>query len=329
MKKHIFFTAVCGLSWCGPTSAQDDLPEKAHLDKILERRTFTPEEEAALNQDADPAIDVRDLVIYLNGLPISASFGSAESLAFHSQGSVSLPVYFSKPVTGTVTFDFGGTAQQGAGKDFTITPMSVNLTNETSTQVSIVFEPWQGIGGEKVVRLSVTRDPAVVPANGTYPSHLLRIRQFDAGEFTGILSFPPASGLPALSVRVGLDSSGNAVCAFPDGSNLLGPSLNLGWSPGFEGFPSFPESTAITIGKESLKRTVDLAATLQFQRMAEPYSDTVDAFLEAFPTGERPAMYHATLRFADLFAAGASDDDLAITYDGELAIQPVNYEESP
>lgn len=303
MRIH-FARSVCAfLALAVAATAQEETPEKPHLDKILERETFTPEEETALDVE--------------------------------SQGGVTLPIYFSKPVTGTVSFDLGGTAEPGADKDFTVQPPTDPLDGEISTTVAINFEPWRGVGGEKVVRLSINRDPDVIPNNGTYASHLLRIRQFDAGEFTGTLSFPPASGLPALAVRIGLFSDGSAICAFSDRKTLLGDELNFNWAPGFQGFPGFPDSTGLVIPKEALKRAEDLDAELRLTRMAEPYEPTVEAFLEAFPTGEKPAMYHAVLSFDDLFAAGAvqggeaAGKPYAITYEGELAIQPVNYAELP
>ena len=88
--------------WSAASTAQDGLTSKTYLDKILEKTAFTPAEIATLNTDGIASIDVRDLAIVLNGQPISATFGSAETLAFQSDGSVTVPILFSKPVTGTI-----------------------------------------------------------------------------------------------------------------------------------------------------------------------------------------------------------------------------------
>jgi hypothetical protein len=161
----------------------------------------------------------------------------------------------------------------------------------------------------------------------------LRIRQFDGGEFVGTLRFSPASGLPAQAVRIGLSSDGSAVCAFPEGGTLLGNMVAIGWAPGIQGFPSFPENTEVEFSGASLGRTSPLTGSLSFTRLAEPYDANVQAFVDGFASGNKPAMYRVSLSFSDLFAAGAAfigveQNTAAIIYNGELAIQPVTYSAS-
>ncbi len=324
-----------GTGTVGGQTSQD------YLDKILERRPFTPAEAAVLNRDAHPEIDVRDLVIYLSGQDVSASFASAETLAFHPAGlttlpTVTLPIYFSKPVTGTIKLDLGGTASEGAEADFTIlyhqaAQKTFTVVNATSLDIPIQLRPWQGIGGEKVIRLTINRNPEILPENGTYSTHLLRIRQFDAGEFVGMLSFPPGSGLPSLPVRIGLGLDGSAMCSFQQASTLLGSSLNFSWNTGYQGFPNFPEPVPITIPGENLNRTNAVNATLSIQRLSPPFHEELVAFLEGFPENDQPALYHATFTFHDLIGAGArfspGPNPYAVVHQGRLTLQPVSYAE--
>ena len=182
---------------------------------------------------------MRDLVVFLNGQPTSATFGSAESLIFHSEGSITLPIYFSKPVTGTLKFDLGGNAAFGVAQDYTITPSQRTLTNAVQTQITVHFQPWRGFGGEKSIRLTLNRDPVAVPLNGRFSSHLVRVRQFQQGEFVGMLNFPAGAGLPSLSIRIGLNNSGSAICSFQDANTILGSQIPLSWSGVSGCFPTF------------------------------------------------------------------------------------------
>jgi hypothetical protein len=326
----LFFIAMLSL----PVKGQTQPPagtEKPHLDAILQRNNPAH----APDLTGDGALDVRDLVVFLNGQPISTTFGTAETLAFHSQGSVTLPVYFSKPVTGTLKFDLGGTAEIGAGKDFTLSQTTVSVTNATSTQLTVNFLPWRGVGGEKVLRLTLNRNPIVIPNNGTFSTHLLRVRQFDAGEFVGLLTFPAGSGLPTLPVRVGLQSSGSALCSFEQNGSFLGTGINLAWTSGSSGFPSFSGAVPLSIPAESLNRPSgsNVSASLAISRSAPPYDEATEAYLDGFPENDQPALYLAEFTFHDLIAAGANrpanNNPYAIRHLGRLTLQPVTYAPAP
>lgn len=331
MTRLTVFTVIA-LCSCA-VRAQAPLPEKNYLDKILERRTISPEESQSLNRDTNPVIDVRDLVIYLNGLPISATFLTGETLAFHSQGTVTLPIVFSKPVTGTLKFDLGGTATPGAGKDFTLNPAQITLNNSRNASVTVIFEPWRGVGGEKIIRLSLNRQQTLAPANGSFSSHILRIRQFTAGEYVGLLSFQNGSGLPSLPVRVGLDNGGAAVCAFDSGTTLFGGSLALSWTPGPDAFPAFATAAPITLPGAVFSRTTDIHGTLVLSRMTPPFTGELAAYLGGFPATEQPAVYSAVCTLTDLFAAGGSRPNnanpFAVVHAGTLTLRPVSFASAP
>lgn len=323
-------------------TAQDGLNSKTYLDKILEKRTFTPAEIATLNKDGIASIDVRDLAIFLNGQPISATFGAEETLAFQSAGSVTLPILFSKPVTGTIKLDLGGSAAEGSTKDFTILyhnagQKSFSVTNATSLQITIQFPQWRGMGGEKIVRLTIGRDPTVLPANGSIPTHLLRVRQFEAGEFVGVMSFPAGAGLPTTSVRVGLRSNGTGICSFQQSGGLLGTEFSFNWGAGERGFPNFSSPVALTIPGDSIGRSnapADaLRASLVIQTKAAPYGAELDAYLDGFPADDQPALYDAVFTFHNLIKAGdrfpPGSNPYSVVHQGRLTLQPVRYPAAP
>lgn len=333
--------AILLLAASPPLTAQSGPTSETYLDAILEKPDRPPSQTEidALDRNNDRDLDVRDLVIFLNGEPVSASFASAETLAFYSATSVTLPIHFSKPVTGTIKLDLGGNASEGADKDFTIlyhnpALKTFSVSNATSLSVTLQFPQWRGVGGEKIIRLTINRNPAVIVANGTFSTHLLRIRQFEAGEFVGMLSFPPGSGLPSLPIRMGLGSNGSAVCSFQQQGSLLGPHLSLSWNAGNQSFPNFPGTVPVVIPGASLGRLAgNVNASLSIQRMDAPYEKELEAYLEGFPSNDQPALYHATFTFHNLIAAGArfasGANPYAVVHQGRLTLQPVRYAAAP
>lgn len=321
-------------------------PGKNHLDSILERKTFTPGEVNAMDLGGgaagakDGKVDVRDMVLFFNNLrnntdPVEASFETGETLAFVSQNSVTLPIVFSKPVTGTIRFDLGGDAEAGTDRDYSIAQSEIALTNSTRTQVTINIQPWRGMGGEKVVRLTLRRQATIIPANGTFSTHVLRLREFERGEFVGMLSFPPNSALPSLPVRFGLSNGGVGYCSFQSVGTMLGTGFPFTWSTGGAGFPNLTGVITLKLPGASLGRgneegESDLTATLAFQRLVAPFTPDLQAYLSGFPGDDQPAVYQATFTFQDLFAAGASapssgPNPFAIVYQGRLTLQTAGF----
>ena len=217
---HSLIFAVCAGFVLPGAHAQGVVPERAHLDKILEKRTFTPEETAALNKDTDPAIDVRDLVIFLNGQPISAYFDTIETVAFRDQTSVTIPIRFTKPVTGTIRVELGGTAKQGADfgafgaqvQGFQGIRTSFSVTNATSAPIVIPISNAGGArSGEKRLTLNlqavatfnstnttVNRSCNIAP--GFRPAHTIVFRNAWKS-WIGTIDFPRESGFTSLAVR--------------------------------------------------------------------------------------------------------------------------------
>lgn len=337
----LLLTLCAGFAFQG-VSAQNEAPEKPHIDAILERpNPPTPAQVTAIDITGptpsvpDGQVDVRDLVIFLSGLPISATFGTAETLAFHSAGSVTLPIFFTKqvPSATTIKFDLGGNAiapgTTGALRDYTLNYLPNVPAGATSHELTINFEPWNGFGGEKVIRLTINRDPAVIPQNGTFSTHIVRVRQFDAGEFVGSLSFEGTSALSATAVRVGVNTNGTAVIAFQPKSALLGEHITASWSPGFGNFPALSQQIAVSIPGAALGRAQPVSANLSFARLGTPYSEENAAYLEGFDLGNKPALYAATLSIHNLFAAGAATANaFTINQSGRLALQPVQFSDT-
>jgi hypothetical protein len=103
--------------------------EEKLLSRMLERRTFTSAEAAAINQNGDldqfgnPRIDVRDLVLYYKQFPkpAYAYFDKAtNTVPTWSGGATNVLVRFSKPYTGTLNYQITGTAL--VGRHFALSP---------------------------------------------------------------------------------------------------------------------------------------------------------------------------------------------------------------
>lgn len=330
-----------------------EAPEKSHMDKILQRRTnFTAVETIALDRDTNSLVDVRDLVLYLrdqNGLAVSASFASEETLAYHSQGSVALTINFSKPVpqATTLKFDLGGTATPpqtsnpsifASASDYKLSYSSAISVpaGATTAQVIVTFSPtWNGMGGEKAVRLTINRDPAVLPGNGEIATHLLRIRQFDGAEFIGTLTFAAGSGLPSLPVRVGLWSGGTGVCSFQQTDTIFGPEIALRWSGSLESPESLGNAIPFQFSGQSFGRGTNstINAKLSLARSNAPYDDITAAYLSGFPTNDLPAVYAANFVFENLIGAASTvlqgANPYAVTNLGRLVLQRVNFAPAP
>jgi hypothetical protein len=242
--KCLLQLTLCAAFVSSGAFAQNQPPEKPLLDKILEKRTFSPQETAALNKDADPAIDVRDLVIFLNGQPISAFFESNETVVFRDQPTVIIPIRFTKPVTGTIRIEMGGTAKQG--KDFGsfgvqvpgfqgITT-SLSVSNDTSAQITVPIANGNGAqSGEKRLTLNlqavatlnsttsvVTRTGNIAP--GYRAAHTIVIREAWK-TWIGTIDFPRESGFTSVAVRflMGEDQSTKMVVG---DSNLFDSSAS-------------------------------------------------------------------------------------------------------
>jgi hypothetical protein len=342
-KLHLFCLPVLSMLGTQLGSAQIVQPGRNHLDSILEKKAFTPGEINAMDLGGgaagakDGKVDVRDLVIFFNNLrnngdPAEASFETGESLAFVSQNSVTLPIIFSKPVTGTIRFDLGGNAENGLNADYTLAQTEISLTNATRTQLTVNIRPWRGMGGEKALRLTLRRQPQVIPANGAFSTHLLRLRQFEQGEFVGMLTFPPESTLPSLPVRLGLAQGGSGYCSFETQGTILGGGFAFMWQAGASGFPNVSGAIPLSLPGAIFGRGAQesVSASLAFQRLTAPFPADLQEYLAGFPANDQPATYRATFTFQNLFAAGdaappAGPNPFAVVFQGRLTLQPVRY----
>lgn len=218
----LFVLVPLTLSAAGPVP-----PEKQHLDKIFDRRPFSPAETTPLDVAGgaggtpDGVVDVRDLVVFLNGQPVSAWFESDETTALRSQSSVSIPIRFSKPVTGSLRIETGGTARMGSDfgtfgtpvSGFTGINTSITVNNALTASLIIPLVPnTTETRGERRLTLSmkaqgVTFNPQTLsvnrngsPAPGYRPLHTIILK--DAWKsWTGTINFPPESGFATTDVR--------------------------------------------------------------------------------------------------------------------------------
>jgi len=302
-------------------------PEDAYLDSILQRRVLTPSEQAQLDLDGQPGLDVRDLVLFLDGLPVAATFETEETIVYHQQAIAMIPILFSKPVSGTVSFGVSGDAQPGS--DYTLSATDLPLTNATKADIVVSLPPqWRGDGGERVLQLILNRSQTLLPRTGRHQSHTIRMRKYDAGEYVGMLMFPTSIFLPSSAIRVGLMSSGDIDLLLVGGDSFIGRKLMFRGHLATDAFPEFDDQSTFSIPGAHLMRSRDAEGAMRITRKTVPDED-FESFLTAFPSEDKPAVYGVEVTLADLIGAGvahaAGTNPFAVRMQGHLTLQPVRY----
>jgi hypothetical protein len=144
------------------------------LQKLLERRTFTPAEIDAIDQaPKDGIINVRDLVLHFKAKPKPPyAFFPAESSRLVSgvQESANLTVYFTKPFTGTLWYQLSGDGIRDSDFQLANGEMaqggayvgSITVSNANSALIPVQMAPKTKLTGVKslVVTLLSFRDVA-------------------------------------------------------------------------------------------------------------------------------------------------------------------------
>jgi hypothetical protein len=246
MRSTFSHAILASLTVCGAALAQNAPPETPYLNAILKRPIPpTQSEKNALDRNTDGEVDVRDLAVYLNGLPVSAYFETAESVAFRGDTVVPVSIRFSKPATGTIRISLGGTAS--FGDDFQAFESQVSGFAGLTTSVTVIEKlthtlmipiapPNQDLAGERRLTLNLMAQATVTQGTGTVSvnrtggispgyrtSHTIVIRDA-AKTWTGTMDFSPEAGLSSQSVRFMMDEQGATRMLIPDSVVFAGAS---------------------------------------------------------------------------------------------------------
>jgi hypothetical protein len=207
----------------------------AYADKILGR---TVNNTNVVDRNADAVTDIRDLVIYINGLPLQASFATPETTAFAHRGSASIEVRFTRSISGVLSYNLGGTARSGS--DYTGLTGTVSVTNAYSAFLPIGLPTPTSLRPPRDIVLTLKSPGTNPPPGQSFPTpgaqsaHRVRILDADYGLYFGSLSFPssiridaqgttninPIVPCPASGFRMGVRSvsgtAGTAVIELPE-----------------------------------------------------------------------------------------------------------------
>jgi hypothetical protein len=218
--------ASCVSGFLPPCHAQNSARDV--IDSILERQ---PAGTNDLNQDAK--VNVLDLVLFLNQRPIVAWFPTKATTVNSWDGSAEVEIAFSEPVTGSLTYQLGGSAI--SGDDYIQPAPTITLSGATSAKLPIQLKPQSALRTSRqlVITLQVRKDGNVRTGGGEnnrYSTHNIRIRDADAGLYSGTMGFyskatsttsggqttitsEPAPPIAPCSFRMGLRSASSAAGA--------------------------------------------------------------------------------------------------------------------
>jgi hypothetical protein len=241
---------------------------------IMGRSSLLPADTATLDLyppgSPDGKIDVRDMALFINGAPAAASFGTSESLIFaNTASSVSIPLIFSKVVSGTFSLQISGSGV--AGKDFA-PPSPITVTNSAQTTVNLAMLSPLVVRGERSIVLTI-KSSTTSPNLGAISSHRIRIVDADLGYYSGTISFDSSSGLSPISVSAAVSSNNNIYFSTTNSRLFKAPfhgpvTLNAG-AP-----QSFPQAFSGQITPAGLLRNDAVTWSL----VAAPVQRTGDIF---------------------------------------------------
>jgi hypothetical protein len=188
--------AISIAPWCLMAGSTGNTKADGYADKIVGRPNTDPD---VKDQDNDGKVDVRDLVIYIGGLPAVAFFADDQSVAYSYEGTHNIQILFDRPVTGTYAYEIGGNAL--SNKDYQPLAGQLQLNNSTSVQLPIQILMQNTLRAPRSVVLSLKRpgtnvvsrinaNPTEGDASGQrFSSHVVTIRDADQGYYQGNLSF--------------------------------------------------------------------------------------------------------------------------------------------
>ena len=174
-----------------------------------------------------------------------AYFPAASYSVLVGSSNVTVPVSFTKPFTGQLTYQLSGTAIPsllGVTGDYIQPTGSVACNNSTSTSIVITLVPEQDIEVNRAIVIAISAPPltnqtyAITTNSSVTTVHIL---QSTEGVFIGSLAITNGPLLGAQSVKMALrpGSGGNTVAAFDvTGNAFLGNMFSVPVAVGPNGF---------------------------------------------------------------------------------------------
>lgn len=214
-----------------PASGQINPTEENYIKAILERIVLTSEDIAAIDQNDDGIIDVRDLVLYYQqnttALPF-VLFDSSQTVAIGDGGLLEIPVSFSKSFSGTLRYQISGPAVLGReytlaeGQSVAETGVGVRgqkTVNGLTTTIPLRLGTLAEVSEARPLVITITADEAApqyllrqaspgAAENST--THRVIVVSGDRGRFGGVLAVPATSPIGSQTLNVSLRSNGTA-----------------------------------------------------------------------------------------------------------------------
>ena len=184
----------------------------------------------------DGRLDVADLVVAARLQPIIASFPVPTTVIVTGSNVVSVPVNFTGPYTGPLSYQISGTAipkSTGITGDYVQPSGSIFVTNATSATIKIqmVPEPDIEINREIVIAISsppLTNQTYVITTNSSVAT--IQIVQSSQGVFLGNLTITNGllSGVQSVKMALRAGLGNNTIALFDvTGNSLLGNTFSV------------------------------------------------------------------------------------------------------
>lgn len=234
MRSALAILVVAAITVSTPCLNAEDPSVSNYVDRILGRKVADPK---VSDQNSDKSIDVRDLAVYIDGQATDsnyATFDTRQTRVFSSQSSVKIPISFSKPLTGSIRIELGGSAV--GSRDYKafgspvqgfrglVTQINLKSASKATLTIPLIHRANEILGERRLVLTirslatlkegdQVTRTASAAP--GRISTHTVIIADADR-IWTGYMDFPARSGFGKQPVVFALNKNGKLTMAMRD-----------------------------------------------------------------------------------------------------------------